>query len=397
MNHSRLALLLGASVAVSPLAMDAYLPAFPEIARTFGIPNHQVGMSVSIYLLGLALGHLIGGPLSDRYGRQRVMLGGLGMFVAGSLLLGFSASFDALLGWRFLQALGGGFCVVSVPAIARDHTSGAEGARLFSLIALVTFVAPATAPTIGTGILHLTSWPGIFFFLALYAATIAVLLRVTLFRSYPHQPGHCAPLHTLVTNYLHVLRHGTAMRLLGIQALVFSVMMVYITHGSFILQDWYGLSKPVFSAIMAGTVGAMAAFNISNRWLLRRWSPAIILRAAVLLQAAALLYLVAVVHTSPRLALFLPGLILALGSFGAGVPNTFSLFLEFFREMAATAAALMGALRFSIAGTISGLSSQVVGGSLSMVVLMMAGCSLTALFLAWNTPHAVARSGEQPS
>ncbi|HKJ89258.1 MAG TPA: MFS transporter, partial [Gammaproteobacteria bacterium] len=334
MNHSRLGLLLGASVAVSPLAMDGYLPAFPEIARTCGVSGHAVGFSVAIYLLGLAVGHLIGGPLSDRYGRQRIMLGGLVIFVAGSVLLAFRASFSWLLAWRGLQALGGGFCVVSVPAIARDHTSGTEAARLFSLISLVTFIAPATAPTIGTGILQVTPWPGIFLFMAGYAGALALLLRATLFRSYPHPPGGPAPLHTLLTNYLQVLRNPTAMRLLGVQALVFSVLMVFITHASFIFQDWYGLSKPTFSLIMAANVIVMAGFNLSNRRLLRRWSPAVILRGTVLLQTAALLYLLAVAYTAPRLELFLPGLVVGVGCFGAGMPNTFSLFLEFFREIA---------------------------------------------------------------
>lgn len=395
MTQLQLALLLGATVALSPFAMDAYLPAFPEMAAAFGVTTAEVGVTVSVYLVGLALGHLVGGPLSDRYGRDRVLFGGLVLFLAGSLLMAASPTFAALIGWRFVQALGAGWCMVSVPAIARDHTSGAEGARLFSLIGLVIFIAPATAPSIGTLILSFTGWPGIFVFLAAYAGGLGLLLRLTLFRRWKGRPERRHPLRTVVTNYGLVLRDGTAMRLLAVQALVFSVMILFITHASFIFQEWYGLSKAAFSGWMAAHMILMGGFNLLNRWILNYRHPAVVLRAAVGLQAAAAVYLTAVALTDPPLALFLPGLLLAIGAFGAGVPNTFSLYLEFFRDIAATASALMGAVRFSVAGLISAFSSMLVGGSLAGVVAMMAACALAALVLTWGAPRAIERRARE--
>ncbi|HKJ70400.1 MAG TPA: multidrug effflux MFS transporter [Gammaproteobacteria bacterium] len=391
MTQTRLAILLGATVALSPFAMDAYLPAFPEIADTFGVAPHEVGVTISLFLVGLALGHLVGGPLSDRYGRDRILFGGLAIFIAGSLLVAFSPTFLALTAWRFVQAIGAGWCVVSVPAIARDHSSGAEGAQLFSLIGLVIFIAPATAPSIGTLILAFTGWPGIFVFLAAYAAALGLLLRLTLFRRWKGRPERRHPLATVVTNYGQVLRNGTAMRLLAVQSLVFSVMILFITHASFIFQEWYGLSKPAFSAWMAVHMVLMGGFNLLNRWLLNYRHPSEVLRAAVAVQAAGALYLAAVTLTAPSLALFLPGLLLTIGTFGAGVPNTFSLYLDFFRDIAATASAIMGAVRFAVAGLISGFSSLLVGGSLERVAAMMAACAVAALVLAWGVPAALER------
>ena len=193
MSHLRLALLLGAAITIGPLAMDAYLPAFPEIARSLGVAPQQVGLSVSVYLAGLSVGHLVGGPLSDRYGRQVILLGGLGVFIAASVGIATSATLAGLLGWRLVQALGAGFTIVSVPAIVRDRTRGTESARLFSLIALITFAAPASAPAIGTLILWFTQWPGIFLFQAVYAAGIALLLRATLFRGIGLPRGRVIP------------------------------------------------------------------------------------------------------------------------------------------------------------------------------------------------------------
>jgi len=384
MSHLRLALLLGAAITIGPLAMDAYLPAFPDIARSLGVAPQQVGLSVSVYLAGLSVGHLVGGPLSDRYGRQAILLGGLAVFIAASVGIAASATLAGLLGWRLLQALGAGFAIVSVPAIARDRTSGTESARLFSLIALITFVAPASAPAIGTLILWFTQWPGIFLFQAVYAAGIALLLRATLFRGAGRPARGRQPLHTLLTNYGQVLRHGRAMRLLLVLAMAFSIMMIYITQASFILQGWFGLSRESFSLIMAGAVAAMAALNLTNRWLLRFWAPITVLRAAVSLQAASLLYLIALTWAGPSLALFLPGLILAIATFGVAMPNTFSSFLEFFPDISATATALMGAMRFTIAGLLSALSSVLADGGLLPIVLLMGACSVTALGLVWS-------------
>lgn len=384
LDHFRLALVLGAAVAVSPLAMDAYLPAFPTIARALGVPHHLVELSLSIYLAGLAGGHFLGGPLSDRYGRAPVMLGGLTLFAAASLMIAVSATFGQLMGWRLLQAIGAGFCVVSVPAIARDHTRGAEAARLFSLIGLVIFIAPAAAPSLGTLLLWLSGWPAIFVFLAGYAGVLIVVLRLTLFHGpRPRRPER-EPARTLLTHYGQVLRSPAAMRLLGVQALVFSVMMVFITHASAIFQRGYGLSEGPFSAVMAGSVAVMALFNLGNRGLLRRWDPDPILRGIVALQAATLIALFALALTDPPLILFLPVLLLGIGTFGAAMPNTFATYLERFPHISATAAALMGGLRFIVSGSISGISAWLADGRLWPVAAMMAACSLGALVLTGN-------------
>jgi DHA1 family bicyclomycin/chloramphenicol resistance-like MFS transporter len=390
MSCLRLAILLGASVAISPLAMDAYLPAFPDIAAAFGVPVHRVGLTLGVFLLGLSVGHVVGGPLSDAYGRDRVMLFGVALFGLGSLLSAISPNFEALMAFRLVQAIGAGACVVSVPAIARDHTSGSDAARLFSLIGLVIFIAPAVAPTLGTVLVRLWDWPAIFVFLAVYAAVLLPVLRLTLFAGPQPRPvqGSVSP-RTLIANYGRVLGHAPAMRILAVQSLVFSVMMVFLTNGSFIFQEWYGLSHEWFSAIMAGIVAIMAAFNLSNRWLLRRFAPAHILRAAVGLQVAALVYVVAVASTDPPLAAFLPGVALAIGSFGAGMPNSFSLYLESFYRIAATASAVMGVVRFAVAGVISGVSSVLVAGELLNAVAMMLACAAAALALAWGVPRTM--------
>jgi DHA1 family bicyclomycin/chloramphenicol resistance-like MFS transporter len=166
--------------------------------------------------------------------------------------------------------------------------------------------------------------------------------------------------------------------------MAFSIMMIYITHASFIFQARFGLSKEAFSGIMAATIAAMAAFNLANRWLLRYWTPFTVLRTAITVQAGALLFLTALTLAGPTLGLFLPGLILAIATFGAAMPNTFSAFLEYFPTISATATALMGAMRFTVAGLLSALSALPADVDLRLIIGLMAACALAGLALVWT-------------
>jgi MFS transporter, DHA1 family, multidrug resistance protein len=369
-------------VALIPFALDAYLPGFSDIGRDIGASTNEVGLTLSIYIFVLALGQLVGGPLSDRFGRQPVLYLGLGVFVVGSLLVASAETLNAMLAWRAVQAFGGGWVAVSVPAIVRDHTSGVEAARLFSLIALIMFMAPAIAPAVGTVMLAVTGWEGIFVFLALYGVAVGLLLQRYLFRRLPARAaGALQPLHTLITNYWHVLSHGTTMLLIGLQSLAFGVMMVYLTHSPFLLQDWLGLGNSGFSAVFALNVGALAGAALLNRRLLLRFKPNQILAVAVPFQCLAVVLLLLVTLLSVPRWLVIPALMLVVGSMGATSPNVQASVMQFYRELGGTAAALLGAVQFAGGGLISAASALLVQGQAPRVALSMLVCSALAVLL----------------
>ena len=279
MSHFQLALLLGMTVALGPLALDAYLPAFPDIADGFGIPHADVGLTLSAYVATLGLAQLVGGPLSDRYGRKLILFVGLTIFAIAAMMIAGADTLAELVGWRIVQGIGGAFCAVSVPAIVRDQVGGQEAARLFGLIGLIMFIAPAAAPSLGALMLALGDWHWIFVFLAGYALLLAVVLQIALFPRLKPRPQASTPVKTLVTNYLLVLRHKTTMRFIGIQVLCFSTMLLLITHSSFIYQEWSGLSNSTFAILFAANIAFMAALNLINRPLLRRFSSVQLVRA----------------------------------------------------------------------------------------------------------------------
>ncbi|MET4026313.1 DHA1 family bicyclomycin/chloramphenicol resistance-like MFS transporter [Marinobacter sp. MBR-99] len=391
MSHFQLALLLGMTVALGPLALDAYLPAFPAIAREFAIPHADVGLTLSAYVATLGMAQLVGGPLSDRYGRRNILFIGLAVFALASLMVALADNLASMIAWRVIQGIGGAFCAVSVPAIVRDQVGGQEAARLFGLIGLIMFIAPAAAPSLGALMLALGDWHWIYVLLAAYAFILAVVLQLALFPRLKPRPRAVTPVRTLVTNYMLVLKHRTTMRFVGIQVMCFSSMMLFITHSSFIYQEWFGLSNSTFSVLFAANIGVMAALNLVNRPLLRTFSSVVLLRVQVIIQFVMLVGLVSVVVLDGPLWAVAGFIIAAVGCQGGIVPNNMANALEFFPHMGGTAAAMLGASQFTLAGAISALSSAYGGEALLPITLSMLACSVGAVLLSLGAPAAVAR------
>lgn len=159
------------------------------------------------------------------------------------------------------------------------HGPMKTAARLFGLIGLIMFIAPAAAPSLGSLMLALGEWQWILLMLAGYAAFLVLTLQVALFPKLQPRIPTTTPIRSLVTNYLLVLRHKTTMRFIGIQVLCFSTMLLLITHSSFIYQEWSGLSNSTFAILFAANIAFMAALNLINRPLLRRFSSVQLVRA----------------------------------------------------------------------------------------------------------------------
>ena len=151
--------------------------------------------------------------------------------------------------------------------------------RLFGLIGLIMFIAPAAAPSLGSLMLALGEWQWILLMLAGYAGFLVLTLQVALFPKPQPRIPTTTPIRSLVTNYLLVLRHKTTMRFIGIQVLCFSTMLLFITHSPFIYQEWSGLSNSTFAILFAANIAFMAALNLINRPLLRRFSSVQLVRA----------------------------------------------------------------------------------------------------------------------
>lgn len=392
-SPGRLAIILGSLVAIGPLAIDTYLPALLTMAGYYQVPIHDVEISVSIYVLGVAAGQWLGGPLSDQFGRKVVAYGGLVLFVAGSLLIPFSQTVEQLYLWRFLQALGGGATAVIAAASVRDHFSGKDAARVLTTIGLVMLLAPLVAPAVGSFLLNLAGWESIFYMLALYGLVIGLVVAFLL----PGVPSHSdgEPLRKrLFTSYGRVIRQRRAMGFILANGLSFTAMFTFITDAAFLYMDYFGLSSAAFPVAFGANVVTMLSMNRLNVVLLRYYETAAIMRAGLMVQAAAAATILLLVLTGLlTLWTVIPLIMVVCGMMALVMPNGIASFLSLFERDSGAATGLNGALQFLLAGAVGTLLGATHNGTpLPMAILMLAASGLALLLFLLLTRE----TSEQP-
>lgn len=358
LNPRRVALLVAANTALAPFAIDAYLPAIGVLAENINASIHHTELSISMFLFGFAIGQLCFGPLSDRVGRKPVLLSGLVVFLLASLMITTVDSLTSLLVWRFIQALGGGACVVNSAAIVRDCFSGREAAKVMSTMAMIMMLAPLVAPAVGSILLHIAGWWLIFVFLAAYAGFLLWLLGTRLPETRDTNLPAASP-RQVIRNYASVLRHKEGMGYICAVAASFAGLFAFVTASPFLYLDYFSLSPSVYPMVFGVNVLVIALSNRVNIHLLRKRSPQQNLRLGLTIQLIAALGLV--IATALNLAslyVVVPLVMLFTGMIGLITPNAISALLDHFGHISATATALLGGIQFScgaIAGVLVGL------------------------------------------
>lgn len=380
-----LILTLASVFAISPFAIDSYLPAMPTMALDMQVDISMMSVTVSLYVLGLAVGQLIGGPLSDRQGRRFVMALGLGIFAIGSALLTTSTTIEILWLWRFVQAIGGGMAVVGVPAVIRDNSSGKESAKLFSLIALIMMIAPSIAPTAGTLILTMAGWHWIFYFLAVFAIAVIGLVMLFIPPRTVHVRAKITDSNTKSKQYglLSVFKEKRALGFMLAQAFAYAVMMTFLTNASMIYMEVFGVSAEHFSLLFAANICGLVTINRLNTLLLRWYDPAALLKHFLLMQVIGGLVLVASVVIAPdQLYFAVTGFVISIAACGGIMANASACFLKFYEHNAGSASAVLGAIQYTVGAAVSALAAFISMGMLQPVVIVMLLSSMLALLAA---------------
>ena len=331
----KLVLLLASLTALTPFSIDVYLPALPVIAEDFQAGIHTLELALGIFLIGIALGQLFGGALSDRFGRRPVALTGLSIYILATLLLTVTRHVEFFLILRLVQAFGGGFSVVTTMAIIRDRYHGVEAAKLFALMGVITMIAPLTAPGIGAFLLSSFGWRFIFGFLVLYA----VFLLILLFTFLPETREKDVPsaqkepiFKEIFQRYKTVFSLRKAVGFILCQAFCMGSMFVFLTESSFVYITLYQVTPQTYAILFAGNMLTMMAFNRLTSWLLNRHPPLKILSLGLMVQfsATGLLLLLTVIFEQPPLPVCLGLIMLSVGSLGLITPNIMACYMEFF-------------------------------------------------------------------
>lgn len=372
-----LLVLLGTLTATPPLALDMYLPAFPRIADDFDVAEPAVQLSLTACLLGLALGQLVSGPLSDRFGRRRPVIAGVAAYTLASLLCALAPSAAIFTGLRLVQGLAGGVGVVVARAVVRDLYAGPAAARYFSRLTLVFGVAPIAAPLLGSLVLRVTTWHGVFVTLAALGAVLAAAVVWRLPETLPAEHrsddglrGTARAARLLVTDRIYV---GYALA----QGLTFAGMFAYISGSPFVYQDVFGLPDTTFSVLFGLNALGQVTLAQLNARLVGRHPPRRLLLAAVAatLVAALLLLAGAVAGSLPVLVLTL---FVIVACVGAVLPNSMALALDRHGRRAGTAAALLGAAQFAL-GAVAAPFAGLGGATAVPMALTIVATSTLAL------------------
>lgn len=365
-------LVLGALVALGPLSTDAYVPGLPELAGDLRSSASMTQLTVTTCLIGLAAGQLVAGPMSDALGRRTPLLLGLGVFTAASLLCAAAPNVGTLILFRALQGIGGAFALVIAYACVRDRYAGKAAARYFSLLLLVTGLAPVLSPLAGAQILRVSGWRAIF--VALAVLSFVVLLACV--RALPES----LPPHRRRTSGLRV--YGRLLkdrRLVGyalVNAFVFAAMFAYISGSPFVLQTIHGLSAEQYSVVFAvNASGLVAAAQASGR-LVRYVETRSLLAAGVIGAAGGGVALLVSVATGAGLWPLLASLFAVVASVGLVLPNALTLALENHGDHAGAAAALLGFAQFLFGGLVAPLVGFQGAGSAMPMAAVIAGLGL---------------------
>jgi drug resistance transporter, Bcr/CflA subfamily len=381
-----LIVMLAALTALTPLSIDAYLPAMPAIASDLGVSIHDIELTVGLYLAGFALGQLFGGPYSDHFGRRAAIFTGLAIFLLATLWAMLTEHDHGFWLARALQGFGGGISAVNSMAIIRDRHSGRESAQAMSRITSIIMLAPLLAPIIGALILKFSHWRGIFVFLFVYGSILAVILFLRLPETGALRQG---PPSNPLRNYLSVLRHRHALGYLCAVVAAYAGLFSFISASPGIYLGYYGISASVYPILFGANIITLLLCNRINIHLLHRYPPQRLLQMAQVVQLlAATILLLGYLLTPLPVWVLLILVMLFIGMQGFVVSNATAGASEYFPHTAATAAALIGACGFA-AGSVGSVMTGVLGDGtpLPMVSIMFTGAASGLLFSRWLLPR----------
>jgi MFS transporter, DHA1 family, multidrug resistance protein len=375
--------LLALLTALGPLAVDMYLPSFPDIGRLLGASPATVQLTLSLYMVAYAVGQIVYGPLSDRYGRLPVLRAALVIYCVASFACALAPNIEMLLTARAVQALGSSGAIVPARAIVRDLYSGARAGRELSLMGAIMALAPVCAPMIGGVLQSAFGWRS-HFILQIAFGLIAALL---VWHKLPETLRAPAPgpfsLLAIVNGYREIMRNRAVLAYIGMLAVSFAGVFAWISGSSFVLQEVYGLSALAFGlAFAAASGGYLLGTAVATRVVIRLGLDRTIGIGALALAAGGLGGIAAIPFggASP-----IP-LVAAMALFAVGMglvqPQTIAGAMMPFPERAGTASSLVGVAQMVCAAVSGAIVGHMLGTSAWPVAIPLAisGCLTLAIW-----------------
>ncbi|WP_231681723.1 multidrug effflux MFS transporter [Exiguobacterium acetylicum] len=350
-----LILILGSLAALGPLSIDMYLPAFPDMSRSFDASASLIQLSLTACMLGMALGQLIVGPLSDVRGRKRPLMFALLAYLLASLACAMAPTIEVLIALRFIQGAAGASGIVISRAIVRDLFDGPELTRFFAALSLVNGTAPILAPVIGGQLLRFGDWHFVFYLLAILSTMMLLAVALRLPETLPLDRRVEGNLTTTLKTFGRLLTDRVFIGYAFAQAFVMGAMFAYISGSPFVLQNIYGASPQQFSFLFGlNGIGIILAAQIAGRLAGRVDSERLMRSSLTIVASASILLFLALTLTDQLIFVMIP-LFFVVSSVGLISTLGFTLAMQNYGATAGSASALLGLLPMLVGSLVSPL------------------------------------------
>ena len=379
-------ILLGALTALGPFTIDLYLPAFPVLQQDFQTTAAAIQLTLTGTMIGFALGQLIVGPLSDKVGRRRPLLAVTALHVIASIGAALAPDLTLLAIARVLMGMGAAAGVVVAMAIVRDLFGGRRLVVMLSRLALVSGVAPVIAPLVGSALLAVMPWRGIFVVLAVYGAVMLVSAIALVPETLPKARRGANGGATVLQRYRSVFSDRVFIGVLIIGGMTFSGLFSYLSSSSFLFQEGYGFDAQQYGMLFAvNSLGVVLGVQTASRLAARfgpQWVLAFSTATLVLASAAIIVFDQLGLGLWPTMA----ALFVFMTACGFTFPCVQVLALDRHGKAAGTAASIIGACNFGVAGLISpivGWIARDAGITATTMASVMVGCAVIGCLSLW--------------
>lgn len=380
-STARLAALLGLLAAFGPLSIDMYLPAFPDIGASLGGGMEGVQLTLAAYFIGMALGQLLHGPLSDRLGRRRPLFAGLVIYIIASMLCAMATSMEALIALRLLQALAGCAGMVISRAVVRDVSDVLDPVRLMGRLMLVMGVAPILAPLLGGYIAAWLGWRAIFWFLALIGLVALVLCTFLLGETLPEGRRLRVSLLEVLRSYASLLADRRFMGAALASGFAIAGMFAYIAGSPFVFITLNGVAREHYGWLFGGAAAGFIVFSQVSAGLAARLGRERLFDLTIATVAASGVGLILLTALGAPFLMQYATIFLYVSLLGIALPLGTIITITPFPHMAGTASALVGTLQFGMGAVAAALISVLHDGTalpMALTIGLAGSAALTA-------------------
>ncbi|QIH74915.1 Bcr/CflA family efflux MFS transporter [Macrococcoides canis] len=378
-KHNKLILIvtLGLLAAFGPLSLDMYLPALPRVADDLSTSASYAQLSLTACMIGLAVGQIIVGPISDVTGRKKplfIVLIGYGLF---SYFAARAATIEWLIFFRFIQGFCGGAGAVLSRAISSDLYKGKDLTKFLAVLMLVNGLAPVLAPVLGGFILSVSTWHTVFYILAVYGV-LMVLLALTLEESLPKSSRNEGALKSIWNDFKLLLTNKAFVTMLLLQSLTYGVLFSYISGSPFITQKIYGMNAQQFSYLFALNGIGLIAFSQLTAKLVNKMDELKILKLGQNIQFIGMMLTVIVLLFHLPIWMLCAAFFLMITPVSMIGTTGFSIAMQVQNQGAGSASAILGLMQFLIGGILSPLVGVMGERSIIPFIVIIIACTVLA-------------------